>query len=113
MLHTIEGATHGLCVVACPKGRCRLAQGNLRAEVRINTIQRLLSEIGLEPRRAALLQAVEGETSQEIERRLHEVVQSLAEFGPSALHDSESSVDVSKQSQGKISDRPTAAAAIA
>ena len=55
LLHALEGGVRGLCVVACPKGQCQLAQGNYRAEVRIGTIRRLLAEIGLEPERAELL----------------------------------------------------------
>lgn len=86
ILHAIEGVSHGICVVACPKGRCRLAQGNLRAEVRMRTVQRLLEEVGLEPERAVLLYVNQGETLQDIERRVREVVQRLIRLGPSALH---------------------------
>ena len=28
LLHALEGGGRGLCVVACPKGECHLAQGN-------------------------------------------------------------------------------------
>ena len=86
ILHAVEGVSHGVCVVACPKGRCRLAQGNLRAEVRIHTVQRLLKEVGLEPQRVVLLHANQGETLQDIERRIREVVRTLIGLGPSALH---------------------------
>jgi F420-non-reducing hydrogenase iron-sulfur subunit len=55
LIQAFEGGVAGLCVVACPKGDCTLAQGNYRAELRIRTVQRLLSEIGLEPERAELL----------------------------------------------------------
>lgn len=55
LFHFLEGGGRGLCVVACPKGQCSLAEGNYRAEVRIRTAQRLLGEIGLEPGRAELL----------------------------------------------------------
>ena len=34
LLHAMEGRGRGLCVVACPKGECHLAQGNYRAETR-------------------------------------------------------------------------------
>ena len=55
LLCALEGGAQGLCVVACPKGECQLAQGNYRAQVRIGTIQRLLAEIGLEPQRAEMV----------------------------------------------------------
>ena len=56
LFHALEGGAQGLLVVTCPRGDCRLAQGNYRAEIRMLTVQRLLEEIGLEPQRAALLQ---------------------------------------------------------
>jgi len=56
LFHALEGGARGLLVVTCPRGDCRLAQGNYRAEIRMLTVQRLLEEIGLEPQRAALLQ---------------------------------------------------------
>ena len=55
LMHAIEGGCRGACVVTCPEGDCRLAQGNYRAEIRIRTIQRLLAEIGMESARAELL----------------------------------------------------------
>jgi len=50
----LEAGGRGLLVVTCPKGECRLAQGNYRAEIRVRTVQRLLAEIGVEPERVAL-----------------------------------------------------------
>ena len=110
ILHTIEGVTHGICVVACPTGRCRLAQGNRRAEVRIRTIQRLLREIGLEPERAVLLQGAEDTAAQDLERRIREVVQTLVRLGPSALYDSSPRASGSRTDRRPISNRPVAAA---
>ncbi len=55
LFHAFEGGVRGLLVVTCPHGDCQLMQGNYRAEVRVNTVQRLLSEIGIEPERAELL----------------------------------------------------------
>jgi F420-non-reducing hydrogenase iron-sulfur subunit len=54
LFHSIEGGARGFLVVTCPKGECHLIQGNYRAEIRVKTVQRLLSEIGLEPDRAVL-----------------------------------------------------------
>ena len=55
LFHALEGGALGVCVIACPKGECTLAQGNYRAEVRVRTVQRLLSEIGIDPERVTLL----------------------------------------------------------
>lgn len=55
LFHAFEGGSRGICVVACPKGECRHAQGNYRAEIRVRTVRRLLVEIGLEKERVELL----------------------------------------------------------
>jgi coenzyme F420-reducing hydrogenase delta subunit len=56
ILHSLEGGVRGVCVMTCPRGECTLTQGNYRAEIRIKTVQRLLTEIGDDPRRADLIQ---------------------------------------------------------
>ena len=55
MFHALEAGARGLLIVACPKGECRLTQGNYRAQVRVATARRLLAEAGLEPERVELL----------------------------------------------------------
>jgi F420-non-reducing hydrogenase iron-sulfur subunit len=111
ILHAIEGVSHGLCVVACPAGRCRLAQGNLRAQVRMRTVQRLLEEVGLEPERAVLLYTNQEETLREIERRIREAVQTLIRLGPSALHNVVPIASERKADCRPLSFRPAGAAA--
>jgi coenzyme F420-reducing hydrogenase delta subunit len=56
ILRSLEGGVRGVCVVTCPRGECTLSQGNYRAEIRVKTVQRLLSEIGDDPGRAELIQ---------------------------------------------------------
>lgn len=56
ILHSLEGGVKGVCVITCPAGECTLAQGNYRATMRVKTVTRLLSEIGDDPRRAAVIQ---------------------------------------------------------
>jgi F420-non-reducing hydrogenase iron-sulfur subunit len=55
MMRTFEQGVRGICLVTCPEGECHLAEGNLRASVRVQTTRRLMAEIGLEPDRLALL----------------------------------------------------------
>ena len=81
LLHALEGVTHGLCVVACPKGNCHLREGACRAEVRIRTIQRLLAEMGLEPERAELLHCSPEEPLSKLEESLRRVVRRLSALG--------------------------------
>jgi len=57
----LEAGARGLLVVTCPKGECRLGQGNYRAEIRVRTVQRLLAEIGIEPERVVLTHCAPGD----------------------------------------------------
>jgi len=85
LLHAMEGGSRGLCVVACPKGECHLAQGNYRAEIRIRTVQRLLSEIGLEPERAELVHASADDPPGQLEQLVRSAVERICAFGESPL----------------------------
>jgi len=85
LLHAVEGGARGLCVVACPKGECHLAQGNYRAEIRIRTVRRLLAEIGLEPQRAELLHCSGEDSAQELEQLVRDAVERIAALGESPL----------------------------
>ena len=85
LLHTLEGVRQGLCVVACPTGTCQLAQGNLRAEVRVRTAQKLLGELGLEPERAELLHSSASDPPGSLERLVRGAVARLASLPPSPL----------------------------
>ncbi len=88
LFHALEGGARGVCVVACPKGKCHLAQGNYRAEVRLRTIRRLLTEIGMEPGRAEMIHAGDASepiSAQQIEQLLRDAVGRICAFGESPL----------------------------
>ena len=55
VMRALEGGAGGLCVVTCPHGECHLAEGNRRADVRVRTTKKLLSEIGMDPDRLQLI----------------------------------------------------------
>ena len=86
LMHALEGGGRGCCVVACPKGDCHLAQGNYRAEIRVHTIQRLLSEIGLEPERVELLNVRPDTSVEQTEQLVRGAVGRLCAVGESPLH---------------------------
>ena len=86
LLHALEGGGRGLCVVACPKGECHLAQGNYRAEIRVRTIQRLLAEIGLEAERAQLRHVSPDDSLPHLEQLVREAVARICALGESPLH---------------------------
>lgn len=79
LFHALENGCQGVCVVTCPKAQCHLAQGNYRAEVRINMIQRLLAEIGLAPGRAQLLRCSPEESVERLEQTLRETVSAISQ----------------------------------
>lgn len=81
LLHAVEGGGRGLCVVACPKGDCHLAQGNYRAEIRIRTVRRLLAEIGLEPERAELLHCSADDPPEQLRQVVQEAVTRISSVG--------------------------------
>jgi F420-non-reducing hydrogenase iron-sulfur subunit len=85
LFHALEGGARGLCIVACPKGECHLGQGNYRAEVRIRTIRRLLSEAGFEPERAELLHSSPQDSPQQFDEGLRGAVARICTLGESPV----------------------------
>jgi coenzyme F420-reducing hydrogenase delta subunit len=85
LMHAMEGGANGFCVVACPRGKCRLGQGNYRAEVRVQTIRRLLAEAGLPAERAQLLHVLPEESFIQLEGRVRAFVGQLCALGTSPL----------------------------
>ena len=73
LMHALESC-RGLCVVACPKGACKLAQGNYRAEVRVRTVRRLLAEIGLDAGRVEMLHCPPNGGPEQVEQLVREAV---------------------------------------
>jgi coenzyme F420-reducing hydrogenase delta subunit len=89
LFHALEAGGQGLCVVACPLGQCSLGEGNYRAEVRVRTVRRLLTEIGLEPERVELLHCASDDQSEHPGERVGELVrgavQRLCTLGESPI----------------------------
>ena len=85
LLTAMEGGGRGLSVVTCPKGECRLAQGNLRAEIRIATVRRLLAEIGIEPERVELLRCGPEVPLEQFEQLVRESAARIGDLGESPI----------------------------
>lgn len=85
LLHALEGGARGVCVAACPKGECQLAQGNYRAEVRVGVIQRLLTEIGMEPERVELVHRQPDASFSDFEQQLRGAIWRICTLGESPL----------------------------
>jgi F420-non-reducing hydrogenase iron-sulfur subunit len=86
LFHALEAGGRGICVVACPKGECHLAQGNYRAEIRVRTVQRLLAEIGFEPQRAELVHCSADDPPEKLEQLVRGAVTRICAIGDSPLH---------------------------
>jgi F420-non-reducing hydrogenase iron-sulfur subunit len=82
LLRALAEVRSGICVVACPRGQCRLAQGNLRAEMRVGTLHKLLAEIGLEPERVKLLHCDPNASAESFAAGVRAAVDRLASLGP-------------------------------
>ena len=82
LLRVLGEVRGGICVVACPHGQCRLAEGNLRAETRVRTLRKLLAEIGLEPARAEFLHCDPDATAESVVASVRAVVDRLVALGP-------------------------------
>jgi coenzyme F420-reducing hydrogenase delta subunit len=74
MMHAFEGGIRGLCVVTCPEGKCKLSQGNYRARMRVGTVQRLLSEAGIDPGNARIVQCDGTESAGRIREIINDAV---------------------------------------
>ena len=81
LLHAFEGGSRGLCVVACPKGECHLVQGNYRAEIRVQTIRTLLTEIGLGTERLELLHVSPNDPPETLEPLVQDAVRRVCALG--------------------------------
>jgi coenzyme F420-reducing hydrogenase delta subunit len=86
LFHALEAGGRGICVIACPKGECHLAQGNYRAEIRIRTVQRLLAEINIEPERAELVHGSADDSPEQLEQLVRGAVGRICAVGESPLH---------------------------
>jgi coenzyme F420-reducing hydrogenase delta subunit len=88
VMRALEGGAKGLCVVTCANGECRLAEGNRRADIRVQTAKKLLSEIGMEPERLQLVNYEgngNGNGSDTLRKLMRDAVDRLSHTGESPL----------------------------
>ena len=84
ILSAFENGVDGVMVVGCLEGGCHFLEGNLRARKRVERIQGILKEIGLEPERVKMfnLSSADGPLFAEYAR---EMSGCISELGPSPL----------------------------
>jgi F420-non-reducing hydrogenase iron-sulfur subunit len=84
ILTAFEQGVDGVIVAGCLEGGCHFLEGNLRARRRVERVQQLLREAGLEPERLEMfnLSSADGPRFAEI---VTQFSQRLAQLGPSPL----------------------------
>ena len=84
LLRAIQKGADGAYVVGCLEGTCHYNEGNLRARERVEHVQTLLEEIGLEGDRVRMynLSAGEGPTFAAYAKEMTDHIKSL---GPNSL----------------------------
>lgn len=85
LFHAFEGGARGVCVVACPQGDCKLAQGNYRAEIRVRMVKTLLTEIGIEPERVELAHCSAAVAAEDLKRIAEQAAERFAKLGEAPL----------------------------
>lgn len=90
LLRAIEEGADGVFVAGCLEGECHFLEGNLRARKRVEAVQGILREIGIEPERVMMfnLSSAMGTRFAEIAREMTERIRQL---GPSPLRAVEAS----------------------
>jgi F420-non-reducing hydrogenase iron-sulfur subunit len=71
LLRAFEAGSDAVIVLACPEGECRQVSGNLRARKRVEKVQEILDEIGIDGRRLSLFNIApeDGEATAKIIRK--------------------------------------------
>ena len=84
VLHAFEDGADGVLIAGCMPGSCHYVRGNLYARQRVDYIQSLLKEIGLEPQRARMIN-VSAAMGAQFAELVSEHVKTVRALGPSPL----------------------------
>jgi F420-non-reducing hydrogenase iron-sulfur subunit len=84
VLHAFEDGADGVLIAGCQSGSCHYLRGNLYARQRLDYIQALLKEIGLEPQRARMIN-ISAAMGAQFAELAGEHVETVRALGPSPL----------------------------
>lgn len=103
IMNAFERGIDGVFVAGCLEGGCHFVEGNLRARRRVERIQGMMSEIGLEPERLEMfnLSSAEGGRFAEI---VTEMSDRLKVLGPSPLRRTMGDVEAGVQDMTDLAD---------
>ena len=85
LLKAIENGADGVFVAGCLEGECHFLEGNIKTKKKVIAVQKMLAEIGMEPRRVQMfnLSSAMGPRFAEISQEMTEAIRKL---GPSPIH---------------------------
>ena len=81
LLRAFEAGSDGVLVLVCPEGQCRYVEGNLRARKRVEWVQNLLDEIGLNGRRLSICN-ISSDNKVGVSQIIQKTLKDLDELGP-------------------------------
>ena len=81
LLRAFESGADAVVVMVCPEGACRYIEGNFRAKKRIEWVQKLLDEIGLDGKRLTIYNVSPGDEAGAAQI-IQKTVADLADLGP-------------------------------
>ncbi|MCF6247570.1 MAG: hydrogenase iron-sulfur subunit [Desulfobacula sp.] len=84
LLNAFEDGADGVYVAGCLEGECHYISGNLKARRKVEYVQRILKEIGIEPERMQMynLSSAQGARFAEIAT---EMAETIKELGPTPI----------------------------
>ncbi|BBO89769.1 hydrogenase iron-sulfur subunit [Desulfosarcina ovata] len=85
LLTAIERGADGVYVAGCMEGECHFVEGNLKTRRKVESVQRTLQELGIEPERVQMfnLSSAMGPRFAEIASEMTEKIKAL---GPSPIN---------------------------
>ncbi len=84
ILKAFESGVDGVSVVGCEEGNCHFMIGNLRARKRIERVQKILDELGIDGKRLNLYNLSAGEGARFVEY-VNDMIGKVKELGPSPI----------------------------
>ncbi len=84
MLRAFESGADGVSLVGCEEGNCHFISGNLRARRRVERVQKILSDIGIEPERIKMYNLSAGEGARFVEY-VNDMTERIKKLGPSPI----------------------------
>ena len=84
LLTAIERGADGVYVAGCMEGECHFVEGNLKTRRKVESVQRTLKELGIEPERVQMfnLSSAMGPRFAEI---ANEMTEKIKELGPTPV----------------------------